>query len=384
MPPRSRKQARNKRLVRYLKMAGDAGTLAMSLRDKPKALDWLGVGLRAVSLALTVKDERRRAESRDPWKYFTDVRNDEWTEVPEEFRRLVMEAVTETEVDERYWDGDEHSPFLSRGKIDGELVAWIGEGTMISDGPYVLTSRLADTYRRLGERMWRRIGGANALYGTTGLATDPLAGNTVIATAQMTALCTRVRGFRDAGEPRAYLLAGPPGTGKSMAIRWLVAELGLTSLRIDLAVLAKLHGYANVALATSLETLLYLLRPQVMILDDLDRISVTAPLLAFLELAQRTCQVVIGSVNSVEKLMGAALRPGRFDEIIKIERLDPDVLRRLLGDDVDLFDRLAELPAAYVVEFVKRRRVLGRAVALVELDELLHRAGKIASAPDSE
>lgn len=366
-------------------MAGDAGTLAMSLRDKPKALDWLGVGLRAISLGLTVEDERRRADARDPWKYFTDVREDEWTEVPEEFRRLVMDAVSETEVDERYWDGEDGSAFLSRGKLDGELVAWVGEGVAIVDGPYVRTARLQETYAALGARLWRKIGGRHALYGTTGLAGDPLAGGGAISTQQMRRLAARVRGFLVADVPRAYLLAGPPGTGKSMAIRWIVEDLELTSLRIDLAVLGRLHGYGSVSVATSLETLLYLLRPQVMILDDLDRLQITASLLAFLELAQRTCKVVIGSVNSVEKMMGAALRPGRFDEIIRVDKLDPEVLRRLLGDaDADLLDRLAALPAAYVVEFVKRRRVLGRDVALVELDELLARAGRVGAAPDSD
>ena len=79
------------------------------------------------------------------------------------------------------------------------------------------------------------------------------------------------------------------------------------------------------SLATSLETLLRLLRPQVMILDDLDRVTITASLLAFLE-----------------------------------------------------------LPAAYVVEFAKRRRVLGRERALVELDELINRAKLINGAGDSD
>lgn len=366
-------------------MAGDAGTLAMSLRDKPKALDWLGVGLRAISLGLTLQDERRRAEARDPWKYFDDVREDEWTEVPEEFRRLVMDAVTTTTLDERYWDGDEQSAYLARGDLDGELVAWVGEGAAIVDGPYLLTARIEEVYRKLGARLWRKIGGRHALYGPAGLAGDPLAGGDVLATAQMRAVAARVRGFLAAGQPRSYLLSGPPGTGKSMLIRWVVAELGLTSLRIDLATLAKLHGYGAVAIATSLETLLQLLRPEVLILDDLDRIPVSAGLLAFLETAQRTSRVVIGSVNALAKLMGAALRPGRFDEIIEVERLDPEVLRRLLGPgDGDLFDTLAALPAAYVVEFVKRRDVLGRATALAELDELIARAGAIREAPDCD
>ena len=383
MKPRNSKTARARRWGRVLKIAGDAGTIAMSLRDKPGALDWIGVGLRVFGLALNIREERRRAEAGDPWRFFSDVEGVEWTEIPEEFRRLALEHVSDAAIDERYWDGEESSPYICRGLIGDELVAWIGEGQNIVDGPYVLTARQAETYRALGDRLWRRIGGQQLLYGMTGLVTDPFVDAGVVATAQMRELRARMAAFLDAGEPRSYLLAGPPGTGKSMAIRWLVASLGLSSVRIDLAVLARLHGSHSPSLATSLETLLRLLRPRAMILDDLDRVAVTAALLAFLELAQRTCDVVIASANSVDKMMGAALRPGRFDDIVKVERLDPDVLKKLV-DDAALFDRLAPLPAAYVVEYVKRERVLGRERALAELDELVKRSTAIAASPDCD
>jgi hypothetical protein len=383
MKPRNSKTARARRWGRFLKIAGDAGTIAMSLRDKPGPLDWVGVGLRVVGLALNIREERRRAEAGDPWRFFSDVQGVEWTEVPEEFRRLVMDHVTDAAIDDRYWDGEEASPYICRALIGDELVAWIGEGQNIVDGPYVLTARQTETYRALGDRLWRRIGGEHLLYGMTGLVTDPFVDTNVVATAQMRELRARMAAFLDANEPRSYLLAGPPGTGKSMAIRWLVDSLGLSSVRIDLAVLSRLHGSHSPSLATSLETLLRLLRPRAMILDDLDRVAVTAALLAFLELAQRTCAVVIASANSVDRMMGAALRPGRFDDIVRVERLDPDVLRKLV-DDAALFDRLAPLPAAYVVEYVKRRRVLGPERALVELDELVKRSSTIAASPDCD
>ena len=385
MRPRTTSQARAKRWGRYLKIAGEAGTIAMSLRDKPGPLDWVGVALRTVGIALSVRDERRRAEARDPWKFFTDIHGEhQWTEVPEEFRRLVMEHVGECLVDETYWDGDEQSAFLCHGMLEGERVSWVGEGQNIVDGPYVVTARETETYRALGDKLWRRFGGDHLLYGVSGLVVDPFVGNGIIATTQMQELAGRMRKFLDAGVARSYLLAGPPGTGKSLAIRWLVASLGLTSVRIDLAMLARMHGMHSPTLATSLETLLRLLRPRAMILDDLDRIAVTAPLLAFLELAQKTCEVVIASANSVTKMMGAALRPGRFDDIVRVDRLDPDVLRTLLADDLELFDQLAPLPAAYVLELVKRRKVLGKAQALAELDELVKRSCQIGSAADSD
>jgi hypothetical protein len=384
MKPRNTKTSRAKKWGRLLKIAGDAKTIAMSLRDKPSRLDWLAVGARVVSLAMTIREERRRAEAGDPWKFFSDIEGVEWTEVPEEFRRLVMENATDATIDERYWDGEETSSFICKGLIGDELVAWIGEGQNVVDGPYILASRQIETYRALGDRLWRRIGSEHVLYGMTGLVGDPFVGDGVVATAQMRELGTRMKAFLDAGESRSYLLAGPPGTGKSVAIRWLVDSLGLSSVRIDLAVLARLHGTHSPTLATSLETLLRLLRPRAMILDDLDRVAVTAALLAFLELAQKTCQVVIASANSVDKMMGAALRPGRFDDIVRVERLDPDVLRKLIHDDAALFERLAPLPAAYVVEIVKRMRVLGRDKAMGELDELVSRSGKISASADCD
>jgi hypothetical protein len=208
MPPRKKRRT-SQRWVRYLKIAGEAGTIAMSLRDKPGPLDWLGVGLRAVGLALTVGEERRRAEAKDPWKFFTDVTGQEWTEVPEEFRRLIMEHVGDATIDDRYWDGAEKGPFLVRGKIADEQIAWVGEAEQIVDGPYIVTARASETYRALGDRLWRKIGGSHLLYGTTGLALDPFTANGVVATAQMIELATRMKSFLDAGESRSYLLAGP-------------------------------------------------------------------------------------------------------------------------------------------------------------------------------
>ncbi len=384
MPPRTKQQARDRTWGRYLKIAGDAGTIAMALRDKPTPLDWLGVGLRAIGLALSVRDERRRSEAGDPWKYFTSLTGEEWLEVPDEFRRLVLEHVTNVDVDEAFWDGDPSSSLVCRGSIGDEVFAWIAEGHNVVDGPYLIAARQTEGYRALGERLWRRLGGKQLLYGSAGLGLDLFQGDGVVATTQMTELCERMRRFVAAGQPRSYLLGGPPGTGKSVAIRWMIEQLDLTSVRIDLGVLARLHGSHATSLSTSLETLLRLLRPQAMILDDLDRVAVTAPLLAFLEMARRTCMVVIGSANSVQKMMGAALRPGRFDDIVRVDRLDPVVLRTLLAGDADLHDRLAALPAAYVVEFATRRRVLGRDQALAELDELVSRSTQIAGSAECD
>jgi hypothetical protein len=371
MRAKTKRRLKDKRWERYLVLAAEAGAIAMSLRDRPTRLDWLGVGLRALGVALKIHTERRQAAAKNPWRYFEDHAGEAWIEVPEEFRRLVLEHVSDVEVDEAYWDGDESSSYLCRGLIGGERVGWIGEKDAVVDGPYVLAEREAPTYRALGKKVWRRIGGQHLVYAQNGLALDPHEAGEVVPTAQMRALQRRLGRFLEAGLTRSCLLVGPPGTGKSQAIRWLVRHLGMTSVRVDLGVLGRMHGYyGGQNVSTSLETLLQLLRPEAMILDDLDRVAPSGPLLHFLELATRTCRLVLASANCVDKMMGAALRPGRFDDLVRFERLDPEVLRTLLGDDVDLFARLEHLPAAYVAEFLKRRRALGRAEAEAEIAEL--------------
>jgi hypothetical protein len=386
MRPRTSRKARLKRWERYLSLASDAGSIAMNLRDKPTRLDWLGVGLRVVGIAIRLRGEQRDATSGDPWRYFDASGVDRaWLEVPEEFRRLVIDNTADVVVDEDWWDGSDDGARVCLGKVGAEVVGWIAEGAQCVDGPYLRTARAAETYAALGDRIWRRVGGRHCVYGGKGLVLDPLDAAAIVPTAQMRELEARLGSFVDDGTPRSCLLVGPPGTGKSMAIRWLTRRLGVSSVRVDLGVLARVHGEWNRAdIAASLETVLKLLRPEALILDDLDRIRVGGELLAFLEMAARTCRLVLASANCPRKMLGASLRPGRFDELITVDRLDPDVLRQLLGADADLFDRLAPLPAAYVAEFLKRRRVLGRDRAVAEIAELEERRTFVDSLTDDE
>jgi hypothetical protein len=372
MRPQTKRTARLKRWERYIALAADAGAIAMNLRDQPTPLDWLGVGLRVLGLGIRVRAESRALRAGNPWRYFEGTGLDRaWLEVPEEFRRLFIDHAADVAIDEDYWDGSEEGPRVCLGKVDEEVVGWIVEGDNIVDGPYVRTERAVDTYRKLGERIWRRVGARHCAYGSGGLVLDPLDAGAIVPTAQMRALEERLARFVDEGIGRSCLLVGPPGTGKSVAIRWLTRRLGMSSVRVDLAVLATLHGrYDQQAIVASLETLLKLLRPEAMILDDIDRVDVGGELLAFLELAARTCRLVLASANRPQKMMGASLRPGRFDEVVSFDKLDADVLRGLLGDDRDLEERLATLPAAYVAEFLKRRQVLGRDRAVAEIGDL--------------
>ena len=376
MSYRSRYRDRSRRWERYLALASEAGSIAMNLGHRPTRVQLLGLGLRAVGFAVMLRGERRRMNARDPWNYFESAGLARaWIAIPDEFHALVLEHVCDVEVERDHWDGEQGSCRVVLGSIAGERVGWIadGDGEPVS-GPYVRADRERETYRALGIRIWQRMGTRQVAFGRGGLCPDPLAGEPPAVGEQVRALGDRLASFRARGMRRSCLLVGPPGTGKSTGIRHLAARLDLASLRVDLAALSRQGGVrVDDQAPLWLEALLKLLEPDLLILDDLDRVECGGELLHFLELAAATCQVVLASANGTEAMLGAALRPGRFDEVVRVDRLDPGLLRSLVGEDDELAARVGDLPVAYVAELMKRCQVLGRERALAEIDELCAR-----------
>lgn len=383
----SKKKSESKwlRFERYLELASEAGSIAMSLRDKPTRLDWFAVGARALGLGAKIRAESARARAADPWEYF-ETEDPKWTEVPEEFRKLVFQHITEAERQDSHWDGSIGADRVWLGRVGSELVGWLQNAAGdVVDGPYVLAARERETLGAIGARLWKRLGSDAAAYTRDGLVADPVSLDGILPSALMSDLRDRIDRFLAAGISRSFLFVGPPGTGKTVCIRYLAGSLGLSSLRVDLAVLSDYYGYhADTSITNSVETLAKLLAPDMMILDDIDRVRSSGRLLHFLEFAAREFKLVLASANCTQQMMGAALRPGRFDEVVTIDKLDPRVLASMVnGCDPGLLAKLESLPIAYVAEFVKRRDVLGHERAAAEVDDLVKRLAVVNGKTDS-
>ncbi len=110
------------------------------------------------------------------------------------------------------------------------------------------------------------------------------------------------------------------------------------------------------------------------ILDDFDQIDNSHQLLELMEMLHRETKLVIALVNSLYDFHPALLRPGRIDEIRKIDSLEECVVKELLGDLFDKYnEKVRQWPVAYINELVARSKILTEEELDASLEELTER-----------
>lgn len=128
---------------------------------------------------------------------------------------------------------------------------------------------------------------------------------------------------------RTYLFYGKPGTGKSSFALSVAQELSNRILILNA------DGLKNF-LVSDLGFLLDCLNPEFLIIDDIDRIdmedSLSTLFLIFSEFKSKYNKIsVIITLNDINSLDQALIRPGRVDEIIEFKTPDEDDRREILS-----------------------------------------------------
>lgn len=275
----------------------------------------------------------------------------------------------------------EENSFIRLIDLEGAKVGWTYHSKLHTvDHIYVETDRLQQARATIKRLLWEQFKGQplvmrhnrKMIIGTD----EPKVVFEIddafhpLPSEKATEYATYLRRCLDAGVPRSVMLYGPPGTGKSTMARTLVENLDLRSFRIRVE---DVSGLENSTLFEAIT----IFEPEAVILDDFDRAHAQAALLETLEFFQRHVKLVVATVNDKNQLDEALLRPGRFDELVCVDRMDEAVVRMMLGDYADGYEDVKTWPIAFIEEYCKRRRFMDQAEAASSMAELAQRVKRL-------
>jgi len=359
-------------LRHFLEIASDAGDILIHLRDSPRASDYASISLKVANSWLH-HSERLKSK---PFKGWALV--DLW-----EYKDYLFD-IAKRNYEIKVLQEIEDSRSISID-INGINFGWqdFGGGEKIH-GPFVRKEVSREEYMEaLGKMVWADLGTTACEIGKKkGVIEDDWGGGITVfkvdrqdnvhRSSIADGILERSKKFLDKGYHRSVMLHGTAGTGKSSAMRYVAKEFGKYSLRINVGDLEHLNS-EDMILAIEL------LKPSTLMIDDFDRSMGATKLLTELEEFNENVQLLMVSVNHIESLDDAVIRPGRFDDMVEVETLDDEIVDKLIGPDIpdQARNRLKRLPIAFIVEFHKRRNVLGLEQALEEVVDLEKRIRKL-------
>jgi SpoVK/Ycf46/Vps4 family AAA+-type ATPase len=173
----------------------------------------------------------------------------------------------------------------------------------------------------------------------------------VFHTSRTVEYAQELKSYFDAGINRSVMVYGPPGTGKSTFVRSVIEWLGLRSIRIRPDEMSGLHQ--NIVYEV-----IELMQPDAVVIDDFDRIRDQTALLEILQYLNRRVKLVMVTVNKRSGFDVALKRPQRFDLMKEVLTLEPETVKKVLGEESkDYFEQVKDWPVSYVLEFSRRRTV---------------------------
>lgn len=174
------------------------------------------------------------------------------------------------------------------------------------------------------------------------------------------------------GIKRSILYYGPPGTGKTTMVQTAVNVLGLKSFRLTADDLGRCEAHV-------IYDAIDIFKPDVVIIDDIDRTGLDAYLFDLMACLKEKVKFILATANRPSRLDEGILRPGRFDELIPIMRLDDEVTKFILGEEyASAFEDVKDFPIAYIEEYKTQRQLKSHEEATQILVELQNRVKRLS------
>lgn len=283
----------------------------------------------------------------------------------------------------------EEERIIKIAQVGGEEIAWIHHVTQNeTQGIFVRKERKAEACAALKQAQWEKVQHryivmekmqkgneySEAIHFTKD---EDIIG---LQSKKADEYSVYLRKCMDAGISRTILFYGPPGTGKSTIARAISDRLDLRTLRIRVEDVGSID---NTVIFEAVD----IFKPDAIILDDLDRAHQQTHLLETMDRFHKHIKFVFATVNHKDQLDDALLRPGRFDEVICIKKLDDEVVKKVCADilgstNTHLIERMKEWPIAFIQEYVTRRRIMTEQEALKSVKELQRRVDRLSEYDD--
>jgi len=366
---------------------------ALMMFKKNRPTDWLGLGIASANAILSGK------------KVYNEIVNDPeilyrrgedgkslFVALPLALRPLALDILNQHEswianqVEGLNGSEDPVRVFLLRGHLflscpnsNGGYQSF-SEKQSIGDVPAILVLRekMEESLETLRDECWSLFENPNLRVTGSGIKhEDEAPPENLLVTPRMREVLTHMRKFVDQGVMRSYLFEGPPGTGKTTLIQYLIKETGFRTLRLDIS---HFEGNFSRRMVDDLQSLVEFTKPDMVIIDDIDLLgpSASKQLLSTIEWCRTQIKVFVASANNRQRMTPALLRAGRFDDFFEINELDPEVVKTLLGPDLeDRYEDFKTWPIVYLMDLRTKIKILGKEEALKSVQHTHQRIAEI-------
>lgn len=353
------------RFLNNIKKKVELGTQVVDtineIGEKPQLRNYVGAGLHLMNIGLSKMADRITSDSDGAWKH-APIRDVFADEIDQSLAHIAdYSEVYASRATEDSLANDDIVVLTINGKrvkkvekgvrtqysieenvTTDEFSSWVGKGTWDRLGP-----RITITTERLS-------------YGQHVVKFVPTSSRNILPSSQAHSILERVKKFHDKKKNRSIILDGNPGTGKSTIMKYVAENIGGLVLTISVSEFVHLSSDDIMYSINSL-------KPTTILVDDFDRMYDSDEFLSELELINQEIKLFMVSVNDPDRLPKAAIRPGRFDEIVKITTIDKDVILNLIPWASELvIKRVENWPVAFIDELSKRASVLGNSLDTLE------------------